>query len=138
MTAPALSVLGCPARMSPTILLVDDDDAIRRVIRSMLELNGYRVLDSGVPSAACALFEEDPAAIDLLVTDIKMPGMTGQALAARLERMRPDLPVLFISGWIEATYAADLRGPRRNVLTKPFEAAVLLEAAQALLSTIGR
>jgi CheY-like chemotaxis protein len=124
-------------RPATTVLLVDDDDAIRRVIRLMLELQGYRVVDSGFPPAACALFDKDPAAIDLLITDIKMPGMSGQELAARLERTRPDLPVLFISGYIEATHASDLRGPRRNVLTKPFEEEVLLDAARALLSTTG-
>jgi CheY-like chemotaxis protein len=121
-----------------TILLVDDDDAIRRVIRSMLELHGHRVLDVGVPSVACTLFDKNPAAIDLLVTDIKMPGMTGQALAARLGLTRPDLPVLFISGCIDATFAPDLRGPQRTVLAKPFEATTLLDAAYALLSTIRR
>jgi two-component system, cell cycle sensor histidine kinase and response regulator CckA len=132
-------VVRCLADMGPrTILLVDDDDAIRRVIRSMLELNGYDVLDAGVPSIACVLFDKDPAAIDLLVTDIKMPGMSGQELAARLELTRPDLPVLFISGCIDATFAPDLRGPQRNVLAKPFEATVLLDAAHALLSTIRR
>jgi FixJ family two-component response regulator len=104
----------------------------------MLELHGYQVLDVGAPSVACALFARDPAAIDLLVTDIKMPGMSGQALAAHLELTRPDLPVLFISGCIDATFAPDLRGPQRDVLAKPFEAAVLLDAAHALLSTIRR
>jgi CheY-like chemotaxis protein len=122
-----------PGQM-PTILLVDDDEAIRRVIRSMLELGGYRVIDSGVPSEACALFDRDPAAIDLLVTDIKMPVMSGQRLAARVGRTRPDVAVLFISGWLDATYAPDLRGPHRNVLAKPFDAAALLDAVRELLA----
>ncbi len=119
-----------------TILLVDDDDAIRRVMRAMLELTGYRVLDSAVPQAACDLFDKNPMAIDLLVTDIKMPGMTGQALAARLVTARPDLPVIFISGYLDAASASALEGPERRVLAKPFEAIRLLEAVTELLSAV--
>ena len=103
----------------------------------MLELNDYRVVDVGVPSEACVLFDRNPAAFDLLVTDIKMPGMSGQELAAHVARTSPDLPVLFISGWLDATHAPDLRGPRRRVLAKPFEASVLLGAARELLSNEG-
>jgi two-component system cell cycle sensor histidine kinase/response regulator CckA len=121
-----------------TVLLVDDDDAIRRVIRSMLELNDYRVVDVGVGSEACALFDRNPTVFDLLVTDIMMPGMSGQELAAHLARTRPDLPVLFISGWLDATHAPNLCGPRRRVLSKPFEASVLLEATRVLLSNEAR
>jgi CheY-like chemotaxis protein len=121
---------------STTILLVDDDDAIRRVMRAMLELTGYQVLDSAVPQAACDLFHKDPTAIDLLVTDIKMPGMTGQALAARLVTARPNLPVIFISGYLDAASASALEGPQRRVLAKPFEAIQLLAAATELLSAV--
>jgi DNA-binding NtrC family response regulator len=119
-----------------TVLLVDDDDAIRQVIRSMLELNDYRVLDAAVPARARMLFDRNPAAVDLLVTDIKMPGMSGPELAAYCARQRPDLPVLFISGWLDATLAPDVRGPQRTVLMKPFDAEALLDAAHALLKTI--
>jgi CheY-like chemotaxis protein len=118
----------------PTILLVDDDDAIRRVIRAMLELYGYRVLDQGFPLAACALFDKDPSSIDLLLTDIKMPGMSGQALAARIATLRPDLPIVFVSGYLDLTALDSLQGPRHRVLAKPFEAEVLLRAVNELLS----
>ena len=84
------------------------------------------------------LFDKNPAAVELLVTDIKMPGMSGTELAAYCALKRPDLPVLFMSGWVDAIVAPDLHGPQRNMLAKPFEADVLLDAAQALLSTTRR
>jgi FixJ family two-component response regulator len=96
------------------------------------------VIDAGLPSTATFLFDRDPAAIDLLITDLKMPGMSGQALADRLALTRPDLPILFITGWLEAAHRPELRGPHRRLLAKPFEASALLEETQALLSTIRR
>jgi two-component system cell cycle sensor histidine kinase/response regulator CckA len=120
-----------------TILLVDDDDAIRLVIRSILELSGYRVIDAGAPALASILFEENPEAIDLLITDVVMPGMSGPTLADRLSAVRPELPVLFISGGVDLTTIT--RGDdRRRMLTKPFEAAVLLDAAETLLTVMRR
>jgi CheY-like chemotaxis protein len=121
---------------SGTILLVDDDDTIRYVIRAMLELHGYRVIDAALPQRALTLFEQDPAVIDLLITDVKMPGMTGPALADHLARTRTDLPVLFMSGGVDAAQGAALRGAQRRVLVKPFAAAILLDATRELLALV--
>jgi two-component system, cell cycle sensor histidine kinase and response regulator CckA len=120
-----------------TILLVDDDDAIRQVIRSILELSGYRVVDARAPLLALELFAENPEAIDLLITDVVMPGMSGPTLADRLAAVRPELPVLFISGGIDLTPIT--RGDdRRRTLMKPFEAAVLIDATETLLTVMRR
>jgi CheY-like chemotaxis protein len=121
---------------SGTILLVDDDDSIRQVIRAMLELHGYRVIDVGAPALAQILFEHDPAAIDLLITDMRMPGISGRILADRLAVTRPELPVLFSSGSVEAMRSVD--GNNRAVLAKPFAGALLLEALGTLLTMAGR
>lgn len=121
---------------SGTILLVDDDETIRHVIRTMLELHGYRVIDAALPQRALTLFEQDPAVIDLLITDVRMPGMTGPALADRLAHTRTDLPVLFMSGGMNAAHSAALRGTQRRVLVKPFKAAMLLDAIRELLSIV--
>ena len=80
----------------PTILLVDDDDGVRRILRKVLESQPYRVVENAFPLAARAIFDANPAAIDLLVTDLKMPGMSGQDLAAHLWTARPEMRVLFI------------------------------------------
>jgi CheY-like chemotaxis protein len=121
---------------SGAILLVDDDETIRHVIRTMLELHGYRVIDAALPQRALTLFEQDPAAIDLLITDVRMPGMTGPALADRLAHTRTDLPVLFMSGGMNAAHSAALRGAQRRVLVKPFKASMLLDAIRELLSFV--
>lgn len=122
---------------SATILLVDDDDEIRRVIRSILEIGGYGVIDVALPATASRLFQNNPKAIDLLITDVNMPLMNGPALADHLSGTRPDLPVLFISGRIDLASGVQTRAGHRRVLAKPFEAATLLEATRALLSTVG-
>lgn len=117
----------------PTILLIDDDDGVRRILRKVLEAKPYRVLDNGQPRAACALFDANPAAIDLVLIDLKMPGISGQEVAAHVWSARPELPVLFISGYTDHTYAAALNGPRSRFLEKPFASDTLLQHVAELL-----
>jgi DNA-binding NtrC family response regulator len=118
----------------PTILLVDDDDGVRRILRKVLEAQPYRVLENGSPQTACAVFDANPADIDLLVTDLKMPGMSGQEVAAHVWSTRPDLGVIFISGYTDHTYADTLNGPRSRFLEKPFASDVLLQKVIELLA----
>jgi DNA-binding NtrC family response regulator len=118
----------------PTILLVDDDDGVRRILRKLLEAQSYRVLESGVPQAACAVFDANPAFVDLLVTDLKMPGMSGQDVAAHVWARRPDMGVIFISGYTDYTYSETLNGPRSRFLEKPFASDLLLQRVAELLA----
>jgi DNA-binding NtrC family response regulator len=121
--------------MNPaTILLVDDDDGVRRILRKVLESRPYRVVENGQPFAAIALFDADPAKIDLLVTDLKMPGMSGQDLATRVWAVRPEMRVLFISGYTDQTYTETLNGPRSRFLEKPFASDLLLKHVADLLA----
>jgi DNA-binding NtrC family response regulator len=120
--------------MNTTILVVDDDDAVRRILAKILESEPYRVLDTGHPFRACELFDADPMAIDLLVTDLKMPGMSGQQMAAHVWASRPDLPVVFITGYSDQAYAHDLNGPHSRFIEKPFEAEAFLEYVAELLA----
>jgi two-component system, cell cycle sensor histidine kinase and response regulator CckA len=119
-----------------TILLVDDDDGVRRILRKVLEAKPYRVLEHGLPRAACAIFDANPVAIDLVVTDLKMPGMSGQEVAAHVWATRPELRVLFISGYTDHTYAEALNGPRSRFLEKPFASEALLEYVEELLGGV--
>jgi FixJ family two-component response regulator len=123
--------------MYTAILVVDDDDAVRRILRKVLEAKSYRVVETGLPRRACELFDADPAAIGLLVTDLKMPLMSGQQVAALLRITRPELPVLFISGYSDHAYARDLHGPRSRFLEKPFTSSVLLDVVAELLAVTG-
>ena len=120
--------------MDTTSLVVDDDDAVRRILRKVLEAKPYRVVETGLPQHACELFDADPGAISLLVTDLKMPLMSGQQVAAHLWTSKPDLPVLFISGYTDHAYARDLNGPRSRFIEKPFSSGVLLEIVAELLA----
>ena len=118
----------------PTILLVDDDDGVRRILRKVLEAQAYRVVEHGNPQAACDAFDANPAVVDLLVTDLKMPGMSGQDVAAHVWAARPDLGVIFISGYTDHTYSETLNGPRSRFLEKPFASDLLLQRVVELLA----
>jgi PAS domain S-box-containing protein len=84
-----------------TVLLVEDEDAVRSIARETLLRRGYRVLLAADGAAALALARDHEAPIDLLLTDVVMPGMHGRALAEALQRDRPALRVLFMSGYTE-------------------------------------
>jgi two-component system, cell cycle sensor histidine kinase and response regulator CckA len=82
-----------------TILLVEDDDMVRRITTTMLEAIGYTVLAAETPQDALSLGEDRDRPIDLLITDVVMPGMSGPGLRDRMEAIRPGIKVLFMSGY---------------------------------------
>jgi CheY-like chemotaxis protein len=81
-----------------TILLVEDEDVVRMMLVEILQLQGYTVFDAGMAETALTLAEEHEFPINLLITDMNMPGMSGWYLAKCLRTTHPGLPVLFISG----------------------------------------
>jgi PAS domain S-box-containing protein len=104
---------------SETVLLVEDDDALRRVGRQMLEFYGYTVLFAGDGAEALQFAQTYPETIELLVTDILMPRMGGIELAERLSCERPELKVLFTSGYTDS--GAGRPGiPGARYLQKPY------------------
>ncbi len=86
-----------------TILLVEDAEIVRNLARKVLETCGYRVLEANGPGAALRICGEHQDAIDLLLTDVVMPEMSGRELANRLAPMRPEMQVLYMSGYTEDT-----------------------------------
>ena len=82
-----------------TVLLVEDEEAVRLLTRRILERAGYRVFDAANAEQAEALFEQHGSLFNLLVTDVIMPGASGPRLFERLARQRPDLKVLYVSGY---------------------------------------
>ncbi len=88
-----------PAHTTGTVLLVEDDDLVRAMTTEMLEVIGYTVIATGTPEEALSFFEKDKARVDLLLTDVVMPQMSGRELSERIESIRPGVKVLFMSGY---------------------------------------
>ncbi|MGH9665746.1 MAG: ATP-binding protein, partial [Bryobacteraceae bacterium] len=104
-----------------TILLVEDEDGVRHVISEMLSGEGYRVLAAGGPEEGIQLCRDHPGAIHLLVSDVIMPHMNGVDLAVRLRAIRPQIKVLYVSGYAEgAITERDLSDSGTAFLQKPF------------------
>jgi len=133
---PALD--GRPLRGSAAaVLVVEDDDPIRSIARRALESAGYSVLDSPDPAAALEMAQDLHRPIDLLVTDVVLPRMSGVELAEKLRQGRPELRVLFISGYTGSHLAAEGVLPEGvQFLPKPFSPADLVRrAGEALAGT---
>ncbi len=83
------------------ILLAEDEPAVRSLTKRILERSGYEVIDAATGDEALAIFQREGARVDLVLTDVVMPGLRGPELVAELERLRPGLPVLFMSGYAD-------------------------------------
>ena len=117
-----------------TVLLSEDEQDVREIAREFLESGGYTVLEAKNGKEAIALATKHGGDIDLLVTDMVMPGMTGQELAVRLQRDYPGLAVVFMSGYSEhaATEMANA-DPSVRLMTKPFSRAAMLRTVRETL-----
>jgi CheY-like chemotaxis protein len=117
-----------------TILLVEDEHVMRLMLVEILTSQGYAVLDAGRGADALALAQGAAKPVDLLVTDMSMPGMTGWDLARSLRAIRPGLPVLFVSGHNEHETAQWGRlDPPVEHLFKPFSMEAFLYKARQML-----
>jgi len=123
-----------PAGGSETVLVLEDDPALGELVCTLLEDSGYRVLVAGSVAAALSLAERDRGAIDLLLTDVVIPGMSGPEVATRFAALRPAARILYMSG-----YTGDLMGRRgllpagAPLLLKPFTADNLRRTVRQVL-----
>jgi two-component system, cell cycle sensor histidine kinase and response regulator CckA len=120
---------------SETILLVEDEAAVRALTRTLLEQAGYHVLEAGSAEDALIHSERHTAAIHLLLTDVVMPRMGGRQLADLLCARRPGTKVLFMSGYTDdSTIRHGVVGSNVNLLQKPFSRVSLLRRIRELLA----
>ncbi len=133
VTAPPPPPPPASLRGTETVLLVEDEDAVRVVARQVLERYGYAVIETARPEEALAL-AEGPQAVDLLLTDIVMPGLGGQALAAQFTARRLGTRVLFMSGYPAAAIGRHQMLERGLAfLQKPFSALALAQKVRQVL-----
>jgi CheY-like chemotaxis protein len=131
--APPVPQLAGPAGSGERILIVDDEPVLRGLVAEILRERGYQVLDAGGGEDALALLRTDPG-IDLLVTDVGMPVMNGRQLAEAARGFRPELKILFITGYVDnAVVAGGLPEPGLQILTKPFTRTALEQKIRAVL-----
>lgn len=116
------------------VLVVDDEPMIRTLIRSVLESNGFRVEEADCACEVIDRLSEYLDSIDLLITDIRMPGKSGSELAKTIRASRPELPVVFISGYSEVNPIDGDVPTNTEYLAKPFTLPSLLKAVRQLLT----
>ncbi|MDQ2833053.1 MAG: response regulator [Acidobacteriota bacterium] len=132
----AVSLENSPALPPSTILVVDDDPDIRSLTRTFLEHEGYAVYSTGDADRAAQIFRNVPQ-IDLLVTDLYMPGRSGMDLAFELKALRSQLSVLLISGGlVDRVQQARLQEQGWSFLAKPFRLPELLATVHRILAPI--
>jgi CheY-like chemotaxis protein len=121
-------------RGTETVLLVEDEHEVRGLAREVLEGLGYVVLEAAVPGDAFLLAERHVGLIELLLTDVVMPGMSGRALASRVTAERPETKVLFMSGYTDdAIVRHGVLEPGTSFLEKPFTPQALAKKVREAL-----
>ena len=130
------SVFPAPTGGSETILLVEDEPNLRRLARQYLERQGYKILEAEDGAAALQIVDGHKGTIDLLLTDIIMPGMNGRELAAHITKLVPAIRVLYMSGYTENAVGHDgMLDAGINLLQKPFSLPALKDRVREVLDS---
>ena len=121
---------------SETVLLVEDEESVRQLVRETLEAKGYKVLEADHGAAALRIVSAHQGAIDMLITDVVMPGMSGRELARQLSTSHPQTKVLYLSGYTEdAIVHQGVLDPGTAFLQKPFTLQMLSRKVREVLSS---
>jgi len=117
-----------------TILVLDDDESIRNSVRKILELYDFEVLEAGDARAALEILDSHPGPVDLVLCDLVLPGLGGREAANTLRAHRPDIRILYTSGYsTHGSFRRDLQESGEPFLAKPFEVPELLSAIERAL-----
>ena len=123
-----------PSETRPTVLVVDDEEDLRDIMRRMLERRGFDTLVAGDPDQAITACREHPGVIDILVTDLGLPGVSGGELSRSATQLRPGMRVVYISGLPKDIAVADgLIGEDALLVKKPFSSEALVETLRSVL-----
>ena len=123
-----------PRKGTETVLLAEDSDVVRRLLRELLLRSGYRLIEARHGEEAIQLSQDHDGPIDLLITDMVMPRMNGRELAAKLAPLRPRMKILYISGYTEeAIIRNGVLDPGTSFLEKPFSPDTLARRVRELL-----
>ena len=125
-------------RGTETILVVDDEESLRTVVVDLLGQLGYHMLSASSGPEALKVSEEYPGKIDLLLTDVVMDGLQGPEVAERLLKTRPEMKVVFVSGFTDGSLAPDgVLKPGTVLVQKPFTIRVLSAKLREVLGEPG-
>jgi CheY-like chemotaxis protein len=120
-------------RGTETVLLVEDDDEVRSLATVLLRRLGYKTLAASEATEAMRIVTSHSGTIDLLLSDVVMPGMSGPEMADQIRRLRPEMKALFMSGYVKDGTAAGVLTGNERFVQKPFTADALGRAIRAAL-----
>jgi two-component system cell cycle sensor histidine kinase/response regulator CckA len=133
------STVPAPPHGVATILVVDDELSLRRAVVRFFTRLGYEVIEAADGLSALAELERREWAVDLVLTDVEMPGINGLELANRIRQRAPAMLILYMSGFVDSrTASGDVAADDGIVLMKPFDFAVLVERVRDALATRAR
>ena len=115
---------------APTILVVEDDAIVRMLIVDVLEELEFQVLEAAAAEEALKVVEDSSNVINLMMTDVGLPDMDGKQLATKVRELRPDLPILFASGYAESIDVPE----GMHVIGKPFSIDQLRDKVKTILA----
>lgn len=118
---------------SETVLLVEDEALVRKAIQEALQSAGYRVITAENAAHALDAYHKCSAPVDLLLSDVVMPGISGHELARSVFALCPDIRIMLISGYIDQLSAPELCTFRKEYLAKPFSISTLLKRIREAL-----
>jgi two-component system, cell cycle sensor histidine kinase and response regulator CckA len=127
--------LEADAPTRPTILVVDDEAGVRVMVARMLSLSGYSVISAQSGEEAVSIVQDYAAPIDLVLTDVRMPEMSGPEMVEQLQKMRPGIRVMYMSAFSRDVLPAGVQDTDIPFLTKPFTMRTL---ALSVLETLRR
>jgi len=125
------------ARGTETVLLVEDDELLRELTANLLRSGGYTVEEAADANAALEIVKRSASSVQLVLTDVIMPGMSGGELISRLRSIKPGLAVLFMSGYASDLIAhAGIAEPEKLLIQKPFTKRTLLTQVRRVIDEL--